>query len=250
MAAYSKKQLDQILTFASQIKEQANNLMMEFTWRTYKSEKAKEFATHGFSRRIRILSACVDNLFAVLPPSIDTVPDKTSLDLATINLQAFIFNTYGCLDNLAWVWKYEKELEIAPRHIGLGPKCESLRASLSQNFLEQLATFDKWFEYLEDYRHALAHRIPLYIPPGQLSKNKLREYEELSGQIDEAFKRLDIDTYERLDQRRGSMFTFSPLMTHSYSDQSHPVFFHAQMIADFLTVESIAFSMLNELKSV
>lgn len=39
-----------------------------------------------------------------------------------------------------------------------------------------LAEHDAWFEYLEDYRHALAHRIPLYIPPRQLGPTAQGEF--------------------------------------------------------------------------
>src|SRR5258705_3509371 len=41
---------------------------------------------------------------------------------------------------------------------------------LQQKFLPStgldLSKLDTWFEYLVEYRDALAHRIPLYIPPG------------------------------------------------------------------------------------
>jgi hypothetical protein len=48
---------------------------------------------------------------------------------------------------------------------GLRPKNEIVMASLDVDVRKYLNSMDRWFEYLENYRHALAHQIPLYIPP-------------------------------------------------------------------------------------
>src|SRR5712671_1522714 len=88
-----------------------------------------------------------------------------------ICIQAFTFNAFACLDNLAWIWVCEKKLTteqgdpIPAGKVGLGKKCKLVRRSLPADIRKYLKSLDAWFDHLENFRHALAHRIPLYIPP-------------------------------------------------------------------------------------
>lgn len=90
-----------------------------------------------------------------------------------INLHALIFNTYDCLDNLAWIWVKEKnikkpgEKDLEQHEIGFALKYKFVRESFLSELRSYLATeiYKKWFENLENFRHALGHRVPPYIPP-------------------------------------------------------------------------------------
>jgi hypothetical protein len=74
--------------------------------------------------------------------------DTEELSDATINVQSFVFNVFGALDNLAWIWMEEhgqKRADGTPipdGHIGLGPKNTSVRATFSTDFQTYLATLD------------------------------------------------------------------------------------------------------------
>jgi hypothetical protein len=68
------------------------------------NEAAYEHARHGFFRRLGTLKRCIENVYSTyLPERFDKPSRNKCLDLA-INLQSFIFNVFGCIDNLAWVW--------------------------------------------------------------------------------------------------------------------------------------------------
>jgi ATP-dependent DNA ligase len=69
------------------------------------------------------------------------------LDTA-VYIQSFVMNVFGALDILAWIWVSEKTLEIGRRDIGLGPKCASVCASLSQETRDYLAGLEgvHWVE--------------------------------------------------------------------------------------------------------
>jgi hypothetical protein len=43
-------------------------------------------------RRAGILKRCIDNVFALIPPSTNEVPERDVLQDATINVQAFLAN--------------------------------------------------------------------------------------------------------------------------------------------------------------
>jgi hypothetical protein len=130
---------------------------------------------------------CIDSVFIYLKPDEDKVPKFDILLEVTMNLQAFVFNTFGSLDNIASIWIFEKEVKgddgkpIPRKWVGLGPGNEQVRKSLSKDFQQYLTTLDEWFRVLQDFRHALAHRIPLYIPPYVISGEKLAEYKQLDA---------------------------------------------------------------------
>ena len=62
------------------------------------------FAYHGLLRRIMILNRCVENIFNVRDFYLETVPSDDELSDIIINLQCFIINLYGALENLAWIY--------------------------------------------------------------------------------------------------------------------------------------------------
>ncbi len=91
-----------------------------------------------------------------------------------------------------------------------------IKAALSQSFNDYLGSLKNWFENLENFRHALAHRIPLYIPPFILTAD---------------------------DEK-----IFRPLMRHSFSEEFREVPFREQILKDWKNIIEIATRFRNELK--
>jgi hypothetical protein len=121
---------------------------------------------------------------------------------------------------------------------------------LSSGFQAYLKETDKWFDYLADYRHALAHRIPLYIPPGGVCPSDADAYNALQRRMDAALNSFRPYEYEQLSAEQAKLFVFQPSMTHSFSEAKGIVPFHVQMVADFLTIEQLALKMLDELRGL
>jgi hypothetical protein len=196
------------------------------------------------------LRRCIENVFTLIPPETDGVPDRNVLHDAQINIQAFFANAYGSIDNLAWVWVYESGLEgkIHRNRVGLRSKHMEVRATLSINLQAYLQKIDPWLDYLIEYRDALAHRIPLYIPPGGVLTKNVDAYNDLSQRIADAlYVQNDGFEYERLSAEQEKLLVFQPLITHSVKETTAHFAFHAQMLADFLTVEEMGHKMLGEL---
>ncbi|MFW6144687.1 MAG: DEAD/DEAH box helicase, partial [Candidatus Natronoplasma sp.] len=90
-----------------------------------------------------------------------------------INLHAFFINIFGLLDNMAWV--------IVHENIGSATDIDKKKVGLYQTETQKVMKYEfkqylnadrtkKWHnEYLKNYRNALAHRIPLYVPPKRIS---------------------------------------------------------------------------------
>ena len=150
------------------IHEKYAQLLKKYLSLNLKNKTAAEYCTHGFLRRLGILKRCIENIYNICPPekSDKLSKDDDRLDL-TINLQSFIFNVFGCVDNLAWIWVNETQLKnktgrlLNRSAVGLmeKEKNKTVRESFSQSFQNYLKGLAQWYEYLTEYRHALAHRI-------------------------------------------------------------------------------------------
>ena len=169
----------------------------------------------------------------------------------TCHLQSFVINVFGAIDNLAGIWVMETGITqpngrlLRPMQIGLTPDHEIVRASFSLPFRDYLESTNAWFEYLEDYRHALAHRVPGYISPCQLDDAAAAEYRLLETEMADA--RTNPERYGQLLQQQRGLGVFNPLTMHSYEEHARPVWLHPQMICDFSTVVEIGEHMLREL---
>jgi hypothetical protein len=206
--------------------------------------KSHEYVLHGFLRRLGTLQRCIENVYSIYPPNRGDIPSRHEcVDLA-INLQSFVFNVFGCLDNLAWVWAIEKQVRtgagkpLRPNDISFQKKL--LRETLPADFRDYLTSMEKWFEYIEDYRHALAHRIPLYVVPYTVTPVNEKIYSDLNKKQSAALKRGDYAEYDLLEAEQLKLGKFRPMMAHSHDESPGVVYFHGQMLADWNTVAEIS----------
>jgi hypothetical protein len=250
---YSENALKMLADDYAAVNGKLGYLLEKYITLTLSNPRALEFARQGVPRRLKVLARCITNVFTQIPPERGELPSREELSDATINIQSFVFNVFGAVDNLAWVWMHhagQKRFDgtpISDGHVGLGPKNISVRATLSREFQDYLATLDKWFEHLANLRHALAHRIPLYIPPYVIEEKDHAAYRELEAKMTEAAKKRDFAEYDRLAGEQMKLGRFRPWVQHSFEENAKPVVFHAQMLADFNTIDELARKMLEEL---
>jgi hypothetical protein len=95
----------------------------------------------------------------------------------------------------------------------------------------------------ERFRHALAHRIPLYIPRYAIVNQEA--YSDLQAQKEAVVG--DPQEFDRLTEEQMKHVQFQPVMVHSLSEKSPRIVFHPQILADFAMVEEIGRKMLVEL---
>jgi hypothetical protein len=243
----TKEQCEQLYAKLQVVGWKTDRLLLKFVSHPFVREKAREYATQGFARRLQTMRRCIENVFSIIPPDVVDVPQKLQLDDAQINIQAAFANIYGCVDNLAWVWVYERELSIPALRVGLRRQNTDIRASLSPEFRAYLHSLEDWFAYLTEYRDALAHRIPLYIPPGNVRPKDVDAYNDLMTRMNAAIANHQTDEYERLSLEQSKLLVFQPVIGHSLVEMKAPYFFHVQLIADFLTIEELGNKMLAEL---
>jgi hypothetical protein len=221
----------------------------------YSKSKSEEIGRHGIGRRLRLLNHLAHRIFETIPLDEGSPNEEALLD-ATAFLQAFTINIFGLLDNLAWLWVVEANIRkldgkpLPKGKIGLHPveKYELVRASFPQGVVAHLNKAAGWFEYLEDYRHSLAHRIPFYIPPKQLNKTQSEEYKQLNDKFASLLASGDIVNAYACFAGHSAIGSFQPVIMHSYFEEAKPVLFHGQVICDLWTVHDLTIQIFAALK--
>ena len=246
---YTPKQIQEFFDAAKDTEKKRQALSAAFIAHEFKSRRAREFAVHGFCRRFNTLHRCIEKVFETLPPDLTGIPQRDALLDTAIVIQTFILNTFGSLDNLAWTWVKEKKItrqngkSLSFGEIGLSEKCSEVRKSLPEKFRELLKMRKEWFETMESYRHAIAHRIPLYVPPAAVLPENEQKYLELGKASYEASLRGDRAARIRIEAEREKLEFFRPLIVHSFSETSPLLVIHPQILADYHTIEEFAWQM-------
>jgi hypothetical protein len=64
--------------------------------------------------------------------------------------------------------------------------------------------------------------------------------------MDKAAKKADFKEYDRLSAEQLRLGRFRPWVQHSFEEHAKPIVFHAQMLADFKTIDELALKLLSE----
>lgn len=211
------------------------------------SKKACEYLMQGVGRRLNILTKCLKNIFKIFPVEKTNLLPRDDLTDLDINLHAFFVNVSGILDNLGWVFVYENDLfgspkegKINKRGIGLFNKKTQTHLRPELNEYLNSERMQAWYaEYSKNYRDALAHRIPLYVPPSALTKEEQEEYMALEKKLWDFSSFKAILQHDEILEKQSQLGRACPLFGHSLNEGGKPLFLHAQVIADFLTIDEV-----------
>jgi hypothetical protein len=253
---YAKADADRMAEEYRTIAGKYEALIVAFQGRAYRTPRAEEFALHGLGRRLAVLKECIEIVFGAIPLELDGIPTAGDRQLATIALQAFLINVFGCVDNLARIWVEERDVRLPngkalpDGRIGMGGRYNIVRESFSSGFRAYLDSRSDWLSEMERFRHALAHRIPPYIPPYAVDPKNQAAYAAFEPRITEAIRRHDFEGVEKLETAQRSLTFFRPWLTHSFQEEAPMLVIHPQMLADFNTVDEMAHKMLAELNSL
>ncbi|MGH6851377.1 MAG: hypothetical protein ACREDD_13180 [Methylocella sp.] len=251
---FAQDQLEELNRGHSKILGKFADLREKYFIRNYQNARAREYATHGFGRRLGTLVRCIDRVFEILPPDLDEIPSRDEVTDATVNIQAFVFNIFGCCDNLAWIWVLEKAVlqqdgnPLEPKMVGLGTTYSRVRLSFSQPFRSYLDSREQWFTHIKEFRDTLAHHIPLYIPPYIITPDRLNEYERLGAAANEAARLRNFAEYDRLTAEQDALGRFQPWMTYSPVENAPAIVFHFQLLSHFNTIDEIGRKLLEEME--
>lgn len=211
----------------------------------------KEHLIYGVCRRLDVIRRSLSNMFLAFPPSQTEKLGEAEISNVQINLHAFCINVAGIFDNWAWAFTLHHDLldEVEGKH-GVGFFKKKLFRFLPPDLSSQVEATRDWHDlYLKEYRDALAHRIPLYIPPFVLYGNEVDRYRELEQEKYESLfsNDFDPDQYEEISAALESMGSAGSVFLHSFDfgDTYKPVQLHPQVLCDCETVVEFGRSFLS-----
>ena len=212
--------------------------------RSLTNERAQEYLVHGICRRLITIGRCIDNIFTIFPADRTNLLKQEERSDVQINLHAFFINLHGVPDNLAWIFVLENELAINPMRVGLFSRDKEMKSHLPKEVRVYLRskTIKTWHQaYAKNYRDALAHRIPLYVPPAIYSPEHEQRYGELETEISAAMRQDDYNRVQTLTDEQDSIGGICPAFRQSFLDEDacSPMNLHSQIIADARTVMEI-----------
>lgn len=246
---FSEKDLDEFYKKVGLIPDEYQALLSKYHDKVFLNDRSKEFFIQGFFRRLGILKSIITNVYKIFPPKNYLRLSHDDVQNITINLQAFVFNVYGCLDNLARIWVLEKNIAIEDRKISFGNKI--IRATFSNEFVDYLFSLNDWYKnYLVNFRDALSHRIPLYVPPYMLTESEVEMEKKLEKELYKNVLAYKFDEYEKILDEKDSLGRSSPYMTHSETDNSGYIVFHAQLLSDWNTLLQLFDNFMKELNKI
>ena len=250
---YSSDQITEMSESYFECIDQLQVLMLKYVERKYATERGREFAVHGFARRIKTIEHGLRDVFELIPPE-NAKPEARTLNRANAIIHSVVINVFGSLENLAYLWVHENKIldsktgsVLSGPKVGLGKRQRALRRSFPSEVRDYIVAMQPWYDYLADYRHALAHRIPPYLVPMTLNKTETEIWKNIDKSKTEKIANHEWDEYERLCREQDEIGTYSPLMMHSYIENAQPIFFHPQIICDALTINEIGLLFLKYL---
>ncbi len=202
-----------------------------------------------------MLGHCLKRIFETLPPNSDTLPTREAVHDAEAFLQSFLINCYGALDNLAHIWVAESGLcapdgrPLGRYSIGLTSKYTAVRGSLPDSIQKKLESYGEWFSYLENYRHALAHRIPVYIADRAYRPSDVAAITALRARKDAAYLVRDFELVHQIMDEEDQVGVINLQMMHSFDENALPMYFHSQMICDHATIVEFANMLFDAMDS-
>jgi len=198
--------------------------------------RAWEYLRHGVARRLGVLRNAINTVYDVFPPDTKQRLDQESLAHLQLALHGFVINLSGVFDNWAWAFLHMHGLDTQVRRLGVGMFNRETNRHMDQPIRDYLdsAGFIAWrTDYLKNYRDALAHRIPLYIPPSLMTKPQTEEFNRLDTAKSEALRAGQLEQFEDLQRQQDELGEPCFFFLHSLEEGGQrQIMFHPQMLSD------------------
>jgi hypothetical protein len=200
------------------------------------------YLTQGVGRRVGVLRRALADVFSTFPPDRKDPIPRDDLTGVQISLHAFVMNLAGVFDNWAWAYVLRHDLlEAVGGRLNVGMFKRATQDALPEGLRAYLRSeeMSAWHDnYLKTYRDALAHRIPLYIPPAAWTDADKLEYERLEAEKVRLIGELRWQELDEVWSRQDRIGSACALFLHEavVGGDSRPVYLHPQMICDGMTV--------------
>jgi hypothetical protein len=198
------------------------------------SKEVRDYLNYGVGRRLNVIRLSMQKIYELFPPSQEEALPKETIHEVQVYLQAFVINVSGIFDNWAWAFVLRHNLlEKIGGRMGVGMFLSKTQQCLPASLKEYVTSEPRvsWHRrYMKDYRDALAHRIPLYVPPSRIDPKDIERYKELEDRKQELFESHDWGELEKVTDEQESLGKALPAFLKDFT--SPEVYFHPQLNAD------------------
>jgi hypothetical protein len=198
------------------------------------SKVVRDYLQYGVGRRLNIIQLSMRKIYELFPPCQDEPLPEETIHEVQVYLQAFVINVSGIFDNWAWAFVFKHDLlEKIGGKLSVGMFLPRTQQCLPASLRDYVTTEPRisWHKkYMKDYRDALAHRIPLYVPPFRIDPKDEERYGQLELRKQALFERHDWAELDRIDDEQKSLGKALPVFLGDFS--SPEVYFHPQLNAD------------------
>lgn len=198
----------------------------------------REHLVHGAARRLGVMRRAIASIFELFPLDQSRPLKSEVLGDVQINLHAFVINLSGVFDNWAWAYVFRHGLleKIGNRsNVGLfnSVTAQHLPGPM-RDYLSSSAVIGWQTNYLKNYRDALAHRIPLYIPPAEFTPEEGSRYNEIEAEKIKLIRDMNWPALDALYAEQANLGVPSFTFLHSFAEDqpSKPLCLHPQLITD------------------
>jgi hypothetical protein len=246
---YSEENISMINYNYSSLQRKYENLVLKVVsfGERMSNSKAGEYFVNGVGRRLTIVHRCVVNIFHIFPCNRVAKLNEDERTDVDINLHAFLINIHGIIENLGLAIAFENHIidgskpeSQQRREIGLFNKrfIDKVGGEIHEHFINP--ELMKWYrEYAVNFRDALAHRIPAYVPPAGLSDEEALKYNGIVMRLNQIQKIGWTPEISHLLDEIERLGVAYPSYVHSSSEKAKVVSLHPQILSDFLTVEEM-----------
>jgi hypothetical protein len=206
------------------------------------NEKVRQYLHHGVGRRLNVMQLAIRKIYELFPPDQVEILPKETINEVQVYLQAFVINVAGIFDNWAWAFVLRHGLlDAVGGRRGVGMFLRSTQQCLPQSLNIYVTTdpIRNWYAvYMKDFRDALAHRIPLYVPPSRLDPSLMETYRAMGVRKEELYAAQDWDELQRVSDEQERLGKAYPVFLKDFERPAVPM--HPQINGDGVTVLDFA----------
>jgi hypothetical protein len=241
---YDGSQVLELIRYNAKVRGELQDLMLRnvMEGESLRDQGAREYLHRGVGRRLNVIHLSISRIYDLFPPSRQQPLSKATLAEVQVYLHAFVVNLSGVFDCWAWAFVLRHGLLSSigsPRDVGMFlQKTQRLLPTGLQTYVTT-EPIKSWHEqYLKSFRDALAHRIPLYIPPSAYTADDARRFNELEQEKGEFLRAGNgVEAHRVMDEQEQLGTAALVFMQELTSDpNAKPVLLHPQVNSDAATV--------------
>lgn len=191
-------------------------------------KNAKIFMKYGVGRRLSMIFHAYRHITTIADatrtwPLIHEEQQDLSRDLNVLYM-----HTRGVLDNFAWCLLHERHSNTAsalnPYDVGLFSPKYRIKCACFAEIEKEIDSHKAWSQDLKDRRDPIAHQIPLYIPPSELSEREGVVYKGLWQRYAQEIAELRLDDAGNTLGEMDRIGRFVPRFLHNPNQPPVPIY--------------------------